>query len=192
LELTMGYVAQGATQSGITILKAARFTSPSCGPGKEWVPPVGRTAGYCRRIPSAGGQTATVRETPADAIRTKCNRFGFGSEKAQICEQWLRAGKPEAQLASVFACIDKGYTGQSLEICLDGRSKGASFTEIDTVINELAAQADAATQAQIAQEQAVVAARKRRTLFILGGVAAAGVAGFVIWKKRKARKRTAK
>lgn len=182
----MGYIAQGAVAKST----AFRFMdkTPDCGKGKEWVPPANGKAGYCRRLPSASGVTATVTQQPADAIRTRCNRFGFGSEKARVCEEWLRAGKPEAQLASVFACLDAGYTGQSFELCLDGRTKGASFTEIDTVITELATQAGAAQAAQLAQEQAIVASKRRRTYLILGGLAAAGVVGYLVWKKRKAKK----
>lgn len=185
----MGYVSTGATRGGAVPIKLMQDLA--CGAGKEWVPPVGKTGGYCRRKTSDRGTQATVHEQPADDIRAKCGKWGFGSEKALICEQWLRAGNPEAQLPSVFACIDKGYTGQSLEICIDGRKNGIAFSEIDAVIAELAANASASQQAAIAQEQALVASRKRRNLLIIGGLGTAAVAGFIIWKKRS-KKRTAK
>jgi hypothetical protein len=189
----MGYISTGAT--GAQVMQAASVQSVFAPAGTVWCPPAGGKAGYYARKRSDGQSpcgpvtgSVTVRETPADTIRTTCNKWGFGSEKAAMCEQWLRAGKPRAQLPSVFACVDKGYTGQSLEMCIDGRLKSASFEEIDQVINELATQAGAAQQAQLQQEQALVAARKRRTYLILGGLAAAGAVGFLIWKKRKGRK----
>jgi hypothetical protein len=189
----MGYVAQGA--EGITVLKAAPITSPKCGPGKEWVPPAGGRAGYCRRLPSATGVRAGVRETPLSAEAQKCVGGKIGSknyppyrgEDLANCKSWVASGQPYAKFAIANACHKRGYTGQSFDLCVDGRSQGISYDEIDATIAALAEQASAVEQAQLQQEQAAVAARKRRTLLIFGGLAAAGVAGFLIWKKRKGK-----
>lgn len=163
-------------------------------PNAIYIQPTGGKPGYCARPPTTdpNAPTVTVTNTPATPERQTCgSRYGFQSEQAKACEAWLQSGGTLANFASAWACMQRGYTGQSLQICLDGRSKGASFAEIDSVIAQLSAQADAATQAQLAQEQALVASQKRKRLFIYGGIAVAAVVGFLIWKKRKGRKATA-
>ncbi|MHC4175871.1 MAG: hypothetical protein ACYSWU_00080 [Planctomycetota bacterium] len=186
----MGYVGTGATKAGFTVMTPERIAATLCGAGKVWCPPAAGKAGYCARK-RADGQNpcgpvngaVTVRETPADAERKKCS--AFRGEAWKECISWVGAGRPYDDFAIAKLCADRGYTGQSLEVCIDGRKQGIPFSEIDKVIAELAAQASAAEQAQIAQEQALVASRKRRKLLILGGLGAAALAGLIIWKKRR-------
>jgi hypothetical protein len=166
--------------------------------------------GHWEKKAAAGGKTSTVTWTASG--QSRCKEAGLWGVEADLCAAELAAGKGFE--ASV--CKGAGVTGWlKLATCEAGLKNGKSLAEVlaltktpavvrdvryNTLLNECAAAGVpqsqleacvAARQAGASLEEAAgaaISAGKSRTLLIFGALGAAGLVGYLYWRKKKGKK----